>query len=112
MRILKKVVFFLLLCIQIVVEASSGIENFYVNAVIEENGDITVEEYFYLNGEFNGMDREILFQNEDAYSFRPELEYYGGSTIHNGSDIILEDVRALPIDESFDFQNISGTIFE
>ena len=112
MRILKKVVFFLLLCIPIVVEASSGIENFYVNAVIEENGDITVEEYFYLNGEFNGMDREILFQNEDAYSFRPELEYYGGSTIHNGSDIILEDVRALPIDESFDFQNISGTIFE
>ena len=94
------------------VKAESGIENFYVNAVLENDGDLVVEEYFYLNGEFNGMDRDILFRNPDAYEFRSELEYYGGSKIHNGSDIILEEIRALPIDENFTFQNISGTLFK
>ncbi len=94
------------------VKAESGIENFYVNAVLENDGDLVVEEYFYLNGEFNGMDRDILFRNPDAYEFRSELEYYGGSEIHNGSDIILEEIRALPIDENFTFQNISGTLFK
>ena len=112
MKILKRVLFLFLLFIPVCVQAESGIENFYVNAVIKENGDITVEEYFYLNGEFNGMDRDILFQNPDAYEFRPEMEYYGGSKIHNGSGITLEEIRALPIDENFDFQNISGTLFK
>ena len=112
MKSLKKILFLFLLWIPFCVQAESGIENFYVNAVIQENGDITVEEYFYLNGEFNGMDRDILFKNDDAYSFRPELEYYGGSDIHNGSGITLEEIRALPIDENFDFQNISGELFK
>lgn len=112
MRALKRVLFLFLLFIPICVQAESGIENFYVHAVIKENGNITVEEYFYLNGEFNGMDRDILFQNPDAYEFRPEMEYYGGSKIHNGSGITLEEIRALPIDENFDFQNISGTLFK
>src|SRR5699024_1799383 len=112
MKILKRVLFLFLLLIPVCVQAESGIENFYVNAVIKENGDITVEEYFYLNGEFNGMDRDILFQNPDAYEFRPEIEYYGGSKIHNGSGITLEEIRALPIDENFNFQNVSGTLFK
>ena len=112
MKILKRVLFLFLLLIPVCVQAESGIENFYVNAVIKENGDITVEEYFYLNGEFNGMDRDILFQNPDAYEFRPEMEYYGGSKIHNGSGITLEEIRALPIDENFNFQNVSGTLFK
>ena len=112
MKILKRVLFLFLLFIPVCVQAESGIENFYVNAVIKENGDITVEEYFYLNGEFNGMDRDILFQNPDAYEFRPEMEYYGGSKIHNGSGITLEEIRALPIDKNFDFQNVSGTLFK
>ena len=91
MKVLKRVLFLFLLFIPICVQAESGIENFYVHAVIKENGDITVEEYFYLNGEFNGMDRDILFQNPGAYEFRPEMEYYGGSKIHNGSGITLEE---------------------
>ena len=31
------------------VNAEEGIKKFYINAVVEENGDLTVEEYFYLN---------------------------------------------------------------
>ena len=108
----KKLIFSLLLFVPVLVHAETGIENYYVNAVLQENGDLQVEEYFYLNGTFNGMDRDIFFKNDDAYPFRPELEYYGGSSIHNGSGIFLEEIRALPIDENFNFQNISGLKFE
>ena len=110
-KISLKLLFLLVLLIPFGVQAEDGIENFFVQATVERDGDVTVEEYFYLNGEFNGMDREILFKNDDLYEFRPELDYYGGSAIHNGSGLKIEEVRALPIDENFDFQNIDGTLF-
>ena len=94
-----------------IVGNASGIEKFYINAEIQSNGDLVVEEYFYLNGEFNGMEREILYKNDDLYDFRPELDYYGGSKIHNGSGIELNEIRALPIDDDFNFSNIGGTKF-
>ena len=111
-RLCLKFIFILIMCIPFTVDAEEGIEKFYINATVEENGDLTVEEYFYLNGEFNGMEREILYKNDDLYDFHPELDYYGGSKLHNGSGIELIEIRALPIDENFDFQNISGTLFE
>ena len=111
-KIIKIIIFSLLTIFPITVYAESGIEKFYINAVVEENGDLTVEEYFYLNGEFNGMEREILYQNDDLYDFHSELDYYGGSKLHNGSGIELLEIRALPIDENFAFKNISGTLFE
>ena len=111
-QIIKSIILSLLAIFPITVYAESGIEKFYINAVVEENGDLTVEEYFYLNGEFNGMEREILYQNDDLYDFHPELDYYGGSKLHNGSGIELLEIRALPIDENFDFKNISGSEFE
>ena len=111
-QIIKSIILSLLAIFPITVYAESGIEKFYINAVVEENGDLTVEEYFYLNGEFNGMEREILYQNADLYDFHSELDYYGGSKLHNGSGIELLEIRALPIDENFAFKNISGTLFE
>ena len=109
---LKKIIFTLILLIPITVYAESGIEKFYINAVVEENGDLTVEEYFYLNGKFNGMEREILYSNDNLYEFHPELDYYGGSKLHNGSGIELIEIRSLPIDDNFDFKEINGTLFE
>ena len=111
-KIIQGILFSLLLFIPVTVYAESGIEKFYINATVEENGDLTVEEYFYLNGKFNGMEREILYKNDDLYDFHPELDYYGGSKLHNGSGIELLEIRALPIDENFDFKNINGTLFE
>ena len=111
-KIVAKIVFGLLCMIPLFVQAESGIEKFYVNAVLEENGDLTVEEYFYMNGEFNGMERIILFENENTYEFHPELDYYGGSKLHNGSGIELKEIKGLPIDENFDFSNVNGTVFE
>lgn len=41
-KIIKIIIFTLLTIFPITVYAESGIEKFYINAVVEENGDLTV----------------------------------------------------------------------
>ena len=87
-----------------------GIENFYINATVLENGDILVEEYFNMNGDFNGMNRTIDYR-DSGFDFDPSLEWYGPSNLSNGSGIDIIQVGAVAIDSNFDFDNIEGTIF-
>lgn len=111
---MKKIWFAILLFLlfPVFAMAEAGIENFYVHAFLLENGDLQVEEYFYLNGEYNGMDREILYKNDDLYEFRPELNFYGGSKLHNGSGIELSEIASFDIDPNFNFNKEGKTIFE
>jgi uncharacterized membrane protein len=88
-----------------------GIENFYVNATVEANGDLLVEEYFYMNGDFNGFERIINFKNSNSYSFRPELDMYGASDIHDAISIELLEIKGLDISSNFDFSNTKGDTF-
>ncbi len=88
-----------------------GINNFYVNATVQPNGDLEVEEYFEMNGEYNGFERIINFKNSDAYKFNPDANSYGGHSLHNGDDIEIIDVRAVDKDNNFNFKNISGAKF-
>lgn len=108
-RILKYFIFIILL-LPLNVKAY-GIENYFVNATLKDNGDLLVEEYFYLNGDYNGFERIINYNNEKAYPFDPNMDFYGGSTLHNGSGIILHEIRALDIETDFDFTNINGDKF-
>ena len=43
MSFVKKVLFSLLLFVPLLVHAQAGIENYYINAVLQENGDLTLE---------------------------------------------------------------------
>lgn len=88
-----------------------GIENYYIDATVLKNGDLSVQEYFYLTGSYNGFERIINYQNDDAYDFNPTLSWYGGSKLHNGTGITLEEVRALEQDDSFNFKKIQGEKF-
>lgn len=55
MKKVLKLFIMLLFAIPFYVNASSyGIENFYVNGYQEDNGDLTVEYYFDMNGSYNG----------------------------------------------------------
>lgn len=102
---MKKIKFLILLVILLFpsVIKAYGIENFYINATIENNGDLTVEEYFYLNGDYNGFERILEYRNSNAFEFDPNLSSYGGSSLHNGDGITIEEVRGIPIDASYDF---------
>lgn len=102
--------FVLLICIPTFVYAD-GIEYYYIDATIEENGDLLVQEYFNMTGEYNGASREINYKNEDSYTFNPNLSSFGGSSIHNGDGLEILEIRALPQNFSFDFSKIGGDKF-
>lgn len=110
MKKLKIVILFFMLFIPTKV-LGYGIDNFYINATVEKNGDLTVEEYFNMNGEFNGMERIIKFKNNTSRNFNPDADSYGGHSLHNGDDMEIEEVRAVDINRNFDFKNIGGTKF-
>lgn len=109
-KTLSKIIFILFTFLPFIAEAY-GIENYFINATLQPNGDLHVQEYFNMNGEFNGFERIILYGNSNAYDFIPELEYYGGSSLHNGSNIDLNKIMAVPINSNFDFENVKGDTF-
>ena len=88
-----------------------GIEDFYINATILDNGDLEVEEYFNLNGEYNGMERIYYYKNSNTIEFDPNSNILGGSTIHNGSDIIIEEVKSVNINHNYNFDYNDGYTF-
>jgi len=103
-------VFSILLMFPFIVKAY-GIENYYINATVQNNGDLLVEEYFYLNGEYNGFERIIEYRNDNSYPFDENMESYGGSELHNGSEIIVHEIKGLDINSNFDFSNTYGDTF-
>jgi len=88
-----------------------GVENYYIDATIEENGDLLVQEYFNMTGEYNGHEAQIYYSNDDLYEFDPSMTSYGGSSIHNGSGVEILEVRSVPINSNFSFDNIGGKLF-
>lgn len=112
---MKKLFFnfiYILLIVFPVICYAEGIENYYINAILEEDGDLRVREYFNMTGEYNGAIREINYRNSDAYTFNPDLESYGGSTLHNGTNIIINEIRAVKVNSKFDFTNVKGDKFK
>ena len=110
-KISLKIIYTLLLLLPVITYAY-GIENFYINATLESDGDLRVQEYFNMNGDFNGMERILNFANENNYSFRPELESYGTSKLYDGSDIEINEVRAVSISSNFNFKDVEGKKFK
>ena len=111
---MKKIIWLLIFVLFIVIPVkvnAYGIENYYINANALENGDLEVEEYYYLNGDYNGTTREILYKNDSLLPFNSSLNYYGGSALNNGSNIEIENIIGLDQSSNFDFTNIDGDVF-
>lgn len=109
---MKKLLFTILLfllCLPCV--KAYGIEKYYINATVQDNGDIIVEEYFNMTGSFNGFERIIDYKNTSNYDFNPNLSMYGPSSLYNGSGIEMQTIMAVDIDPNFNFTNITGTTF-
>ena len=51
-----------------------GIENYFIDATVESNGDLLVQEYFNMTGEYNGSVREINYKNDSSYLFNPNMD--------------------------------------
>lgn len=91
---------------------NSGINKFYMDAIVEKDGSILVKEAFSLNGTYNGFERIIATKNENASSFNPNSDMYGGSSIHNASDLELVQIKGAPISKvDFNSMNEIGVLF-
>lgn len=94
---MKKILLFLLLLIPINALAY-GISDYRIDAVVEENGDLTVIEAFKMNGEFNGMERIINFRSNNSDKY-------------NGSAIILDKIMGFDYDKNIALTDIDGDLF-
>ena len=88
------------------------VENYHMNVTVLKNGDMEVEEYFSLDGEFNGVPRTINFKNPYSTVFNPDDTEYPSSLIHNGTNIIIEKIAAVKKSANYDFSNFNGYEFK
>ena len=88
-----------------------GINNYLINAIIENNGDLTVQEYFELEGEYNGFERKIYYSNSSLDYFDADADMFGGSDINNADNVELLEIKAVDKNDNFDFNNVTGDSF-
>lgn len=100
-----------LLLIFPIIALADGVENYYINATIEQDGSLLVEEYFTITGYYNGYERIIDYKNLSATPFNINASSYGGSTLHNGSG--LEILKIGGADHYFNgnFSNLNVDAF-
>lgn len=80
----------LLILFPLCVEASSinyDITNFLIDATIESNGDLSVQELIVLDGNFNGYVRELQYKNTKLDNYEPGNINYANSAIYNAEGI-------------------------
>lgn len=78
--------------------SAEGIDKYYMDAEVNEDGSINVKELFSLTGEYNGFERIINYKNDDAKEFDKNSESYGGSQLNNGTGIILNKISGVDKD--------------
>lgn len=102
---------FLIFPIQIF--AKDGIHHYYIDYTVLENGDVSVQELFFLEGKFNGYERVINVQNPYLKEFDGTASSFAGSSIYNGTDITIEKIQSIQTNNpTFDTLKQDGTVFE
>lgn len=88
---MKKIVMFLLVwLVPSIVSATSvnyDITNFLIDAQIETNGNMRVQELIVLDGDFNGYIRELQYKNPKLIEYTPGNINFSNSAIYNASGI-------------------------
>ena len=109
---MKKIlqILWLLLIFPIIVLAD-GVENYYINATIEQDGSLLVEEYFTITGYYNGYERIIDYKNLSATPFNINASSYGGSTLHNGSGLEILKIGGADPYFNGNFSNLNVDAF-
>ena len=104
-RILGLLLFFPLIAF------AEGVEDYYINATIEQDGSLLVEEYFTITGYYNGYERIIDYKNLSATPFNINASSYGGSTLHNGSGLEILKIGGADPYFNGNFSNLNVDAF-
>lgn len=82
---MKKLLVLLILCCPLIIKAQD-IDNYYINATINSNGDLLVEEYIETKEEDGYFERDIYYQ-DDYVSDENTLKTLGYTALNNGSGV-------------------------
>lgn len=104
---MKKIIFSLLILLMPVFvyasETDYDITDYYIDAKIEENGDLSVNELIVLDGTFNGYIRDITYKNSNLGN-----DGYESNKMYNASSITMDNISAKKVNKvSFDTLNDS-----
>lgn len=89
--------------------AHEGIEDYYIETTITEDGHMHVKELFVLNGEFNGYERIINYKNPSAPKFDGTKSSFEGSDIYNATGIEILKVKDIDITKGYTFNSINAS---
>ncbi len=106
----RKILLFLITCLllsPVFVWAKEPTDKFYMDITILENGDLKVKELVSLSGNYNGWKRTIEFANLGAQQFTGIESDFDGSSIYNGTAIVIDQVADVKIDSSFSFDSMN-----
>ncbi len=100
-KIFIKIVLFVCLFIPVTFEVNAeGITNYFIDAKIEENGDLYVKELFTLDGSYNGFERIINYKG-----------YNTKNSLYNGSNVEIINVKGIESNGEFESINFDGDTF-
>lgn len=103
----RYLLFLLLIFILLPVKARGyDIDKFYMDITVADNGDIHIKELFKLNGDYNGFERIIINKNS-TMSFDGTLESYENSSIYNGDNVRILQVKGIPFSNEYDFKTMN-----
>lgn len=83
-----------------------AIEDYYIEATVEKNGDLTVEKYINLDSTEKNL-TEIIQYNEyyKTRSVNNQIEYFWVNSLNDADKVILEEIVAVEKNKLFDFKD-------
>ena len=111
-KYLLLILILLLLPIRMVFASSYGIEYYFFNVTVTEEGDAIVEEYINMNGSFNGLERIIEFKNYSLDDLDPNVEKLGGTSLNNADSLELISIKGINKNNTDPFSKVDGDEFE
>ncbi|MBQ4031556.1 MAG: DUF2207 domain-containing protein [Bacilli bacterium] len=110
-KYLLLILILLLLPIRIVLASNYGIEYYFFNVTVTEEGDAIVEEYINMNGTFNGLERIIEFKNYSLDDLNPNTEKLGGTSLNNADSLELISIKGIKENNVNPFNQVEGDEF-
>ena len=105
-KILINLVFIFVLFLPFNIYAKNKVDDYYIDATVQNNGDLLVKELIVVSGTYNGYERIINYSNSNAQVFDGTLSSYNGSDIYNGDGITLSGIKIINVDGKTNYDDL------
>lgn len=85
-----------------------ALEDYYIEATIQDNGDLVVEKYINLKDKNESITEIVQYDDYYVRSVNNELKYYWVNSNNDASGVVMETVLEVEKNKLFNFMNING----